>query len=191
MDTMKKHSIVALGLALVLFAGVAIAEKTAAVTSGPQVGEDLAGPFHPLNVTGKQAGKKFCLYCSNGSNPVAMVFARESTPELTKLIKKLDGCCAKNTDAKMGSFVVFCSNEEGLETKLKKMAKDEEIKNVVLSIDNPAGPEGYKVAKEAEVTVVLYTNRKAKANFTFKKGELKEKDIEAIAKAVPKITKGE
>jgi len=189
MDTMKSHSIVAPALALVLFAGVAVAEKEkAAVTSGPQVGEDLAGPFHPLNVTGKAAGKKFCLYCSNGSNPVAMVFAREATPELTKLIKKLDGCCAKNTDCKMGSFVVFCSNEEGLETKLKKVAKDAELKNVVLSIDNPAGPEGYKVAKDAGVTVVLYKNRTAKANFAFKKGELKQKDIDAIAAAVPKIT---
>ena len=29
--------------------------------SGPQVGEKLAGPFHPLNVTGKKAGEKHCL----------------------------------------------------------------------------------------------------------------------------------
>jgi len=183
---MKTLSIVALILAVALFAGVAVAEK-AAVSSGPQVGEDLAGPFHPLNVNGSAAGKKNCLYCSNGTNPVAMIFARGTSPELTKLITKLDGCCATNADAKMGSFVVFCSSEEGLEPKLKDIVKENDIKKVILSIDNPAGPEGYKVSKDAEITVVLYKNRNVKANYAFKKGELKSKDIDTIVKDVSKI----
>jgi hypothetical protein len=188
MDTMKTHSIVALALALVLAVGVTVAEETKGLASGPQVGEKVPGPFEPLNVTGSAAGKKYCLFCSNGSNPVAMVFAREVSPELTSLLKKLDSCCAKNTECKMGSFVVFCSDAEGLEGKLKKLAKDADLKKVVLSIDNPAGPSEYKVAKAADVTVVLYRERKVKANFAFKKGELKDKDIDAIVAAVPKIT---
>jgi hypothetical protein len=183
---MKTHRIVALGLAIALFAGVAVAEKSA-VTSGPQVGEELAGPFHPLNINGKSAGKKNCLYCENGTNPVAMIFAREPSPELTKLIKKLDGCCDKNSECKLGSFVVFCSNEEGLEGKLKDIAKDADLKKVVLSIDNPAGPDKYNVSKDADITVVLYTKRTVKANYAFKKGELKDKDIDTIMSSVPKI----
>ena len=186
---MKTLSIVALVLAVALFAGVAVAEK-AAVTSGPQVGEDLAGPFHPLNINGSAAGKKFCLYCSNGASPVAMVFAREATPEVTKLIKKLDGCCAKNADAKLGSFVVFCSSDEGLESKLKNIVKENDIKKVVLAIDNPAGPEGYKVSKDADVTVVLYKQHVVKANYAFKKGQMKDKDIEQIVSDVSKIVPG-
>jgi len=187
---MKKHSIVALSLAFALFVGTAIAEK-AAVTSGPQVGEELAGPFHPLNVNGSKAGQKNCLYCSNGNNPVAMIFAREPNAELTSLIKKLDACCAKNNSCKLGSFVVFCSDSEGLEGKLKELAKDSKLKNVVLSIDNPAGPEKYNVSKDADVTVVLYVKRTAKANFAFKKGAMTDKDVEAIMKAVPKILPAE
>ena len=49
---MKMYSIVALGLAFALFAGLAAAETKASVNSGPQAGEELAGPFHPLNVNG-------------------------------------------------------------------------------------------------------------------------------------------
>jgi len=30
--------------------------------SGPQAGQEVPGPFHPLNVTGSNAGKKACLY---------------------------------------------------------------------------------------------------------------------------------
>jgi len=184
-DTMKTNRVVTLALAAALVAtGSALAGS---VKSGPQVGEELAGPFHPLNVNGEQAGKKFCLYCTNGSNPVAMVFARECSPELAMLVKKIDACTAKHSDCKMGSFVVFCSNEEGLESKLKKLARENNLKKCVLAIDNPAGPKGYNVAKDADVTVVLYVDRIAKANHSFKKGELKESDVEKILGDVQKI----
>jgi len=188
MDTMKLHRIVAVALALAFFAGASRAEEKEAVKSGPQVGEKLAGPFHPLNVNGDAAGEKKCLYCANGTNPVAMIFARGTSPQLTKLIKKLDGCCDKNSSCEMGSFVVFCSNDEKLETSLKKIAKEQELKKVILSIDNPAGPKGYKVNKDADVTVVLYVDHVVKANYSFKKGELKDSQIEEIIKSVPKIT---
>jgi hypothetical protein len=183
---MKTHRIVATGLALAFLAGSVLAAGT--VKSGPQVDEKLAGPFHPLNVTGESAGKKNCLYCQNGSNPVAMIFAREVTPEVTKLIKKVDECTAKHGDCSMGSFVVFLSDMEGLDQKLKAMAEEKGIKKCVLSIDNPAGPKGYKVAQNADVTVVLYTDRTVKANHSFKKGELTDKDIDTIIQDVSKIT---
>ena len=181
-------SLVAFGLAAVMVTGLyAFEEKKAPLKSGPQVSEELAGPFHPLNVNGASAGKKNCLYCANGSNPVAMIFAREATPEVAKLIKKIDEATAKNSDAKMGSFVVFCSDDDTLEKKLETMAKDSGISKCILSIDNPAGPKGYNVSKDADVTVVLYVSHTVKANFAFKKGELKDGDIEKIVSALPTI----
>jgi hypothetical protein len=43
------------------------------------------------------------------------------------------------------------------------------------------------VAKDADITVVLYTDRMVKANHAFKKGELKDADIEKIVSEVPMI----
>jgi hypothetical protein len=186
---MMTHRLVALGLAFALLAGFSLAEDKGKVKSGPQVGDDLAGPFHPLNVNGAKAGKKHCLYCENGSNPVAMIFAREVTPELKKLITKIDTCTAKNSGCEMGSFVVFCNDSENLADQLKKLDRDANLKKTVLSIDNPAGPKGYNVSKDAAITVVLYKDRNVKANFAFQKGELTEKAIEEIVASVPKITK--
>jgi hypothetical protein len=40
---------------------VAVGTAGDALKSGPQVGKKLAGPFHPLNCTGGQAGNKHCL----------------------------------------------------------------------------------------------------------------------------------
>jgi hypothetical protein len=167
-----------------VFGAVLAAEP---IKSGPQVGDDVPGPFHPLNVTGAKAGEKNCLFCQNGQNPVVMIFAREQTDDLTALIKKVDACTEQNKDAKMGSFVVYLNDSEGLSDQLKKVAEKENIKNTILSIDNPAGPKSYNVSKEADVTVVLYVNRVVKANRAFRKDELKDKDIELIVADVPKI----
>jgi hypothetical protein len=170
---------------LTLVVGSASAEG--GLKSGPQVGKDVPGPFHPLNINGSEAGKKHCLFCSNGQNPVAMIFAREASPEVVNLIKKIDAANAKNSDKKMGSFVVFLSDDSELEKKLKEVAESSKLKHTVLSIDNPAGPKEYNVAKDADVTVVLYTARKVKSNYAFKKGELTAKGIEKVVKDIPKI----
>ncbi len=172
--------------ALAMVIGVAQADPDASLKSGPQVGKS-PGPFSPLHCNGAGEGNKACLVCSNGSNPVAMVFARNVDENLTKLIKKIDETTQKNSAASMGSFVVFLNDEEGLDKKLSELAKKEGIKETILSIEAPAGPKGYEIAKEADVTVVLYTNRKVKTNLAFKKGELKESDIEKVVEGLKGI----
>ncbi len=114
-----------------------------------------------------------------------MIFAREITDGLTSLVKKIDDAHGKNEG--MGSFVVFLSNEEGMEQKLKALAEKANLKNTILTIDNPAGPRGYNIAKDADVTVVFYVQKNVKANHAFKKGGLKESDIPTIVKDLGKI----
>ncbi len=116
-----------------------------------------------------------------------MIFAREVSDPLTSLVKQIDAATAKNSSCSMGSFVVFCSDDEKLEGKLKELAKKEKLDHIVLTIDNPQGPPKYKVAKDADVTVVLYDKRKVKANYAFKKGELSDGDVGKIVGEVTKI----
>jgi hypothetical protein len=118
-----------------------------------------------------------------------MIFAREVTGPLTSLVKKIDAETAKNSSKNMGSFIVFLNDKEGLFKELKQLAEKEGIKQMVLTIDNVAGPDGYDVAKDAEVTVVLYNQRKVAANYAFRKGELNDKAIDQIVKDVSKIVK--
>jgi predicted P-loop ATPase len=116
-----------------------------------------------------------------------MIFAREVSDSLTSLVKKIDAETGKNKDKKMGSFVVFLSDDEKLEGQVKALAEKEGIKTCIFSIDNPAGPKGYEVAKDADVTVVLYRSQKVAANHAFKKGQLNAAAIDAIVKDIPKI----
>ena len=114
-----------------------------------------------------------------------MVFAREITDSLTSLVKKIDQANADNRG--MGSFVVFLNDDEGMDKKLKDLAEKAGIKTTILTLDNPAGPRGYNIAKDADVTVIFYTQKKVKANHAFKKGELKDSDVDTVVKDIDKI----
>ena len=116
-----------------------------------------------------------------------MVFAREVSDSLTSLVKKIDEATEKNSGCRMGSFVVFCSDEEGLKKKLEDLADKEKLKKTILTIDNPAGPEGYDIAKDADVTVLLYVGQTVKVNHAYKKGELTGGEVDKILNELPKI----
>ena len=64
--------------------------------SGLQAGEKITAIFEPLNVTGEFAGQPHCLVCENSVNPVAMVFARDATEPVLKLVAQLDKATAKH-----------------------------------------------------------------------------------------------
>jgi hypothetical protein len=161
---------VRIALAATLLAnGIALAGS---VQSGPPVGEKVPGPFAPLNVNGPDAGKKSCQFCKNGARPVVVVFAKQLTPALAQLVKKIDVATAANKERGLGSYVVVCSDAPGLDQQLQSIAQQMQIQNTVLTLYKSGGPERYRLAAEAEVTVLLYSHFTVKANHAFKAGEL-------------------
>ena len=117
-----------------------------------------------------------------------MIFAREVSDNLTSLVKKIDAETAKNSKARMGSYVIFLSRDEKISDTLKALAGKEGIKSTILAaMETPAGPEGYHVAKAADITVVLYKKNTVAANYAFKKGELNAAAIDKIVADMPKI----
>lgn len=165
--------------------------------SGPQPGEYLPGPFHPLNVTKAWAGKFHCLVCEHGVNPVVAVFAREpaaADQPLAQLLKQLDDAVGRHQKAQLGSFAVFLNDEvakeeprEELVKRLQDLANGLGLKHVTLALDSAAGPKGYQIPKEADVTVLLYVKHKVLANHAFGKDGLTEKDVQAIVAEVEKL----
>jgi hypothetical protein len=172
---------------VVAMGGFAVAAEP---KSGPQAGEKVPGPFHPLNINGEFAGKKSCLYCNAGDSPCVAVFARTADDAtLKKLIAILETETVKNEKAEMCSFVVFCSDDEKLADKLKEHADKAKLKKVILAVEESAGPEKYNISKDADVTVIVYKERLVTSNYTFGKGKMTEKDSEKIAADIAKIVK--
>ena len=185
---MSRFRITFASLTLCLILGAALGAD-APLRSGLQPGERIETVFEPLNVNGEHAGELHCLVCENGLNPVAMIFARQVSQPLVRLIAKLDAAAAKNRQGEMGCFVVFLGEQEKLEAQVKAVAKEQKLKHVILSIDAPTGPEGFNVAQDADVTVVLYREHAVHANHAFKAGGLTDKTAEAVLADLPKILK--
>lgn len=119
------------------------------------------------------------------------IFTRSISDDLTSLVKQIDEQVAKNEDKKMASFVILLSNDaDGDEAKLKALAEKAGIKHVPLTIfDGVAGPPNYKIAEEAEVTVLHWKERKTLVNHAFAKGKLDKDGVKKVVESTAEILK--
>ena len=114
------------------------------------------------------------------------VFARKTSEPLASLVKQIDEKIGEN--GKLKSFVVIVPKSGRRPREdLKKLAKDAGIKHVPLTIgESPDGPPDYEIAKDADITVLMWNKSTVKVNHAYK-GELTEKDIRAIVADIPKL----
>ena len=117
------------------------------------------------------------------------IFARNITDDLASLVKKIDKVVGENKGKKMAAFFVLLSDDpDAAEPKLKELAKKHNIKNTPLTVfDGIAGPRNYKIAKDADVTVLMWTGQKVKVNHAFSKGGLNKETAKAIVADTSKI----
>lgn len=90
----------------------------------------------------------------------------------------------------MAAFVVLLTDDpDAAEGQLKAFADKHGIKNTPLTIfDGVSGPARYKIAKEAEVTVIQWVGpKKVQANHAFAEGKLDKKGVAAVIKGTAKI----
>lgn len=158
--------------------------------SGLPVGK-RPGPYSFLIATGAQRGQQTCYICEQheGGKPAAIVFAKTLSDPLAKLMAKLEAARpAKNDSYK--AWLTHTTATADLDG-LAKWAQDKGLKGVpVGAYEDADGPPAYKLAKDADVTVMLFVKEKVVANFAFRAGELNDKAIENVMKSVPKLFEG-
>lgn len=106
---------------------------------------------------------------------------------MASLVKQIDAQVAKS--GKLKSFVVVLTDDaDKTADNLKKLAKDEGIKNVPLTLmESFSGPPEYQIAKDADVTVMMWREHKVKVNHAYGKGKLADSDVKTIVSDVSKI----
>jgi hypothetical protein len=128
-----------------------------------------------------------------GYELVALIFAREVNDSLTSLVKTIDkqlndASVGRNGHDRLGVFVVFCGDDPNLRQQLESMVAREGLKQVVLSTHDSAGPAKYRVAREAELTAVIYDNHsRVASNFAFENGDLEPESAQAILQALTRV----
>jgi transcriptional regulator of nitric oxide reductase len=175
----------ALTLALALPVALIAAD---ALKSGLPVGDQVPA-FNVRDITGPNKGKTLCYRCKYGDRPVVAVFTRKVDDTVNELVKKIDAQVGKNEAKKMAAFVVVLTDEpDVLEPKLEAVAKDAKVEHTPLTIiEGQTGPPDYKLAKDAEVTVMMWVDSTVKVNHAFEKGKLDKGAIETIVKDTKKI----
>ena len=128
-----------------------------------------------------------------GYELVALIFAREVNDSLTGLVKTIDkqlndASAGRGGQGKLGVFVILCSDDPTMRQQLEGLLAREGLKQVVLATHDSAGPAKYRVAREAELTVVIYENHsRVAANFAFENGDLEPASSQAIVQAVTRV----
>ena len=145
------------------------------------------GPYSFVLATGKERGKSFCYICDTADRPAVIIFARTPNDALGKLTAGLDKAVADHKAVELRSWVTFLSDDsKDVEDRVVKWGRTHGLRGIDLGIFEDAdGPPSYKLAREADVTVILYVKRKVVADFAFRVNELTDERIAEVLKAVP------
>jgi hypothetical protein len=161
-------------------------------TSGLTVGQK-PGPYSSIVSVGAERGQSHCYICDTADHPAVVVFARRLSDPLGKLVAGLDKAVADDKAADLRAWVTFLSDDQTtLDPQITAWSKKYAVRGVPLGVfENVDGPPSYRLNRDAEVTVLLFVNRKVTANFAFREGELTESRVADILKALPGILPAE
>jgi hypothetical protein len=156
--------------------------------SGPNQGQ-RPGPYAAVISTGSQRGQSHCFVCENADRPAVVVFARSLTDPLGKLVKRIDQAVAEHKAANLNAWVtILAADQPTLDPKVVDWGKQHAVATVPLGVfEDPVGPPSYRIHRDADVTVLLFVNRKVVANFAFRAGELSDVGTADVLKALPQI----
>ena len=184
----------AFGWAVAAFAIAMASTAFAEVTSGPQVGASV-GAFTVTKVVGNPDdgitdGQHLCYRCKTGSKPVVMVFARSADEKLAKLLKKVEEEVEEHQSEKLTSFVnMIGTDADSLKKTAEEFVAKHGLKRIAFVVPDDAkdGPPDFKIAPDADVTVVCYKGGTVTANHAFAKGGLSDEKIDAVVAASCKL----
>ena len=118
-----------------------------------------------------------------------MVFAKNNAASLAGLAKKLDKLVAEKKDSKLTSVVNIMAEEpEKAKEEVAKFAEKNELSNVAVTVTDEKGAKNFKINPEADVTVMIYRDKKVTANYAVQAGKLDDKTIAAIVADAEKAT---
>jgi hypothetical protein len=180
----------ALCIALLIFCA-AVARSSAAdlCRSGLPPGQ-RPGPYAAVVSVGSERGQSHCFICAAEDRPIVIVFARTLSEPLGKLVQQIDRALPQYKGVELRGWVTFLHEDQAsLDAKVVAWAQKYAVRNVPIAVfEDVGGPPSYRLALEADVTILLSVRQRVAANFAFRAGELNDAAIAEVLKALPRIT---
>ncbi len=158
--------------------------------SGPQP-KQRPGPYSALVAVGPQRGQQHCFICEAADRPVVIVFARNLSQPLGKLVNKIDKALVEHKASELRAWVTFLAdNQPAFDPKVVDWGKKHATGAVPLGVfEDVVGPPAYLLSRDADVTIILSVKQRVVANFAYRAGELNDAAIDLVFKALPRIVK--
>jgi hypothetical protein len=157
--------------------------------SGLRVGA-IANMFSVRAITGPYRGKTLCYRCELGNSPVVCVFARRTSAPLTSLFQQLDDRIAHGNDGLKALVVFLADDPKETATKLEALAAECSLEHVPLTLaNNRHGPQDYKIAEDAEVTILMWRGPTVRVNRAYARGGMTQADVKDVFSDLPKVMK--
>jgi len=157
------------------------------------VGTRLSHSLCETYINGPHAGKARSLICDLAGRPAVLIYADEIEPHLITLLKKLDGVAEGAKEQKMKSSLILLTSREDDQESVRALGQKEKLEATILATtprqrNSPyfgiwPRPRPYYPHEEAAVTVILLQRLQVHSSYAFRKGELKDKELDAIVKA--------
>ena len=172
----------------VVLAVVSATQAASPLISGPKIGSE-PGMYPVVLSTGPDRGKPTCLFCAAGSRPIVAVFARTPDQRLAHLAARLDKALTTHKAAQLRSWIAFVSKDpDSLDPQLVRWSQLHNLRSLPVGIyvdPTEGGPENYRLARDADVTVVMLVRQQVAATFAFGPNELTDAAVEQVLQAVP------
>lgn len=184
--------LLALAAALALGESRGGAEQPDAPMLGLEPGDQVP-TFYVRAVSGPLRGKSVCYVCRNGDRPTVMILVRAETPELPRLLKRIDEEVDRHRADGLRAFGVFLAgNNENWLPRVQTLSFDEQLGIPLTIAATPLdGPERRRVPDAAAVTVVLYRKQRVISQTPFEADDLTPEAIDQVLSQVRQLIKAE
>jgi hypothetical protein len=147
------------------------------------------GPYSSIVSTGPERGRSHCFICETADRPVIIVFARGLSAPLGRLAQQIDQALTQHKDAELRAWVTFLHEDQAaFDPKVVAWGQQHALRSLPLTVfEDASGPPSYRLAAEADVTVLLSVRQKVVASFAFRPGELNDAAIAEVMKTLPRI----
>lgn len=148
------------------------------------------GPYAAVVCTGLERGKSHCYVCETADKPNVIIFARTLNEPLGKLASQLDKALAEHKGVELRAWITFLAPDQAkVDAEVVKWGQKHAIGQLPLAVfEDVVGPPSYRLANDADVTILLSVKQKVVANFAFRTGELTDARAAEVLKALPQIT---
>jgi len=164
------------------FLAAALLAAVFQVDSGLAPGE-RPGPYSFVVSQGEKRGQLHCFVCEAEDRVMAIVFARDTTPQAGKLAARLDEVLLAHPQGKPSGWVTFLAGEStGVDAKALAWARQNKLRTMAVGyFEDTVGPPSYRLAADAGVTVLLAKDKKVAHRHAFGPAGPDEAAITTIA----------